>query len=118
MNWRITTSLFPHIDVPHPLNVVHNYIQKLSDGIFRIRKGAISAEHGAGRLMSRTKAKQLLDIDTYKNDMDGIYSTCISNKTLDESTRAYKLMDMIISTIDESVDIIDIIKPIYNFKSN
>ncbi len=77
-----------------------------------------SAPHGAGRLMSRKKAKQNLDLEVFKKQMEGIYSTSVSRKTLDEAPDAYKPIDEILSTIDDSVDIVDVIKPIYNFKAH
>jgi RNA-splicing ligase RtcB len=76
-----------------------------------------SAPHGAGRIMSRTKAKEILDMDEYKESMSGIYTTSINKRTLDEAPMAYKSFDDIIDDIRESVDIIDVLKPIYNFKA-
>ena len=76
-----------------------------------------SAPHGAGRIMSRTMAKKILDIETYREAMAGIYTTSVNKTTLDEAPMAYKAMDDIIDDIHESVDIIDILKPIYNFKA-
>lgn len=77
-----------------------------------------SAPHGAGRLMSRTKAKELINIEDYKASMSGIYSTCVNESTIDESPMAYKPIESIIENIKETVDIIAIIKPIYNFKAS
>lgn len=77
-----------------------------------------SAPHGAGRLMSRTKAKQSLCMDEYKSAMEGIYTTSVNEATLDEAPMAYKSLDDIIDVIRESVDVIDIMKPIYNFKAS
>ncbi len=77
-----------------------------------------SAPHGAGRLMSRTKAKESLDMKTYKKEMEGIYTTSVNESTLDEAPMAYKSLEDIIDVIRDSVDIIDIMKPIYNFKAN
>ncbi len=76
-----------------------------------------SAPHGAGRVMSRTAAKDNISLEEYVKSMEGIYSTSVNISTLDESPMAYKSLDDIISVIDETVDIIDIIKPIYNFKA-
>jgi RNA-splicing ligase RtcB len=76
-----------------------------------------SAPHGAGRLMSRSKAKKDLDIDTFKNDMAGIFSSTVNRSTLDESPRAYKSMEEIIETTKDTIKITKIIKPIYNFKA-
>lgn len=77
-----------------------------------------SAPHGAGRIMSRAKAKETLNLDDYKASMDGIFTTSISKDTLDEAPMVYKPMDEIISKIGDTVEIVDIIKPIYNFKSS
>lgn len=76
-----------------------------------------SAPHGAGRIMSRTQAKQTFDLNAYKKSMEGIYSTSINKSTLDEAPMAYKSIDNIIEDIQGCVDIIDIIKPVYNFKA-
>ncbi|MCI9079691.1 MAG: RtcB family protein [Lachnospiraceae bacterium] len=77
-----------------------------------------SAPHGAGRLMSRTKAKESLSMEEYKNVMEGIYTTSVNEATLDEAPMAYKSLDDIIDVIKESVNIIDIMKPVYNFKAS
>lgn len=77
-----------------------------------------SAPHGAGRIMSRTKAKNELNMDEYKQAMKGIYTTSVNENTLDEAPMAYKSLESIIDVIRESVDIIDIMKPIYNFKAS
>ena len=77
-----------------------------------------SAPHGAGRLMSRTAAKNNLSLDEYKEMMKGVYSTSINENTLDEAPMAYKRLEDIIDVIKESVDIIEVMKPIYNFKAS
>ena len=77
-----------------------------------------SAPHGAGRIMSRTAAKELLDLDEYRREMEGIYTTSVNEATLDEAPMAYKSLEDIIDVIGESVDIIEVLKPIYNFKAN
>lgn len=76
-----------------------------------------SAPHGAGRLYKRSKAKEILSLDEYKQTMNGIYSTSVSKSTLDESPMAYKPINSIVDNISDTVDIIDVIKPIYNFKA-
>ena len=76
-----------------------------------------SAPHGAGRLMSRAKAFHELSMEQYQSEMSGIFSTCVVPDTLDESPMAYKSMDEIISQIDPTAEIIDRIKPVYNFKA-
>ena len=77
-----------------------------------------SAPHGAGRLMSRTKAKSSLSLEEYQKRMEGVYTTSVNEKTLDEAPMAYKSIEDIIDVIRESVDIIDVMKPIYNFKAS
>ena len=76
-----------------------------------------SAPHGAGRIMSRTSAKNTLSMDEYKESMKGIYTSSVCEDTLDEAPMAYKSLDDIIDVIKESVEIIDVMKPIYNFKA-
>lgn len=76
-----------------------------------------SAPHGAGRLYSRQKAKELFSLDEFKEQMQGIYSTSIDENTLDECPMAYKSMEDIINCIDETAEILKIIHPIYNFKA-
>ena len=76
-----------------------------------------SAPHGAGRLLSRSKAKESLTVSQFKKEMKGIYTTSVNQSTLDESPMAYKNMDDIVNNIRDTVDIIDVIKPIYNFKA-
>lgn len=77
-----------------------------------------SAPHGAGRLMSRRKAKESLSMDEYKKIMEGVYTTSVNESTLDEAPMAYKSLADIIDVIKESVDVIDVMKPIYNFKAS
>jgi tRNA-splicing ligase RtcB len=77
-----------------------------------------SAPHGAGRLMSRSKAKELIDFDEYKNKMKNIYSTSVGRSTLDEAPQAYKSIDEIKNAIVNTADVIDILKPVYNFKAH
>ena len=77
-----------------------------------------SAPHGAGRIMSRTKAKETLDMDAYKKAMEGIYTTSVNEQTIDEAPMAYKSLEDIIDVIRESVDVIYVMKPIYNFKAS
>ena len=76
-----------------------------------------SAPHGAGRLMSRTKAKETLSMDDYKKAMEGIFTTSVNEQTLDEAPMAYKSLEDIIDVITESVDVVEIIRPVYNFKA-
>lgn len=77
-----------------------------------------SAPHGAGRVMSRAKAKETLNVEAYEAAMKGIYTTSVNEKTIDEAPMAYKSLEDIIDVIRESVDIVDIMKPVYNFKAS
>lgn len=77
-----------------------------------------SAPHGAGRLLSRTGARDALSMDAYEEAMRGVYTTCVSEKTLDEAPMAYKSLEDIIGVIRDSVDVIDVMKPIYNYKAS
>lgn len=76
-----------------------------------------SAPHGAGRLKSRTDAKESFSLEDFKKSMEGIYTSSVNEKTLDESPFAYKSMEKIISKIGDTVEVIDILKAIYNFKA-
>lgn len=77
-----------------------------------------SAPHGAGRIMSRMQAKETFNLDEYKESMKNIYTTSVNENTIDEAPFVYKPMQEIIDNIGDTVDIIKIIKPIYNFKAN
>lgn len=77
-----------------------------------------SAPHGAGRLMSRTAAKQEFTLIEFQEQMQGVYSSTVDISTLDECPMAYKSMDDIVRNISNTAEIIKIIKPIYNFKAN
>lgn len=67
--------------------------------------------------MSRSRAKEVISPEEYKESMKGIYTTCVSVETIDEAPMAYKSIDDIIDVIGESVNITDIMKPVYNFKA-
>ena len=77
-----------------------------------------SAPHGAGRIMSRTAAKASLDLAEYRREMAGVYSTSVSEATIDEAPMAYKSLEDILDVIEETVRVIEVLKPIYNFKAN
>ena len=77
-----------------------------------------SAPHGAGRLMSRSKAKEQISMEEYTNSMKGIYTTSVNCATIDESPMVYKPIDEIIENIQDTVKIEKIIKPIYNYKAS
>ena len=77
-----------------------------------------SAPHGAGRIMSRTEAFKRLSVEEFQTSMNGIYTTTANEQTLDEAPMVYKPMEEIVRAIAPTVDIIDIIRPIYNFKAS
>ena len=76
-----------------------------------------SAPHGAGRIMSRSQAFKTISMDDYRASMQGIYSESLSEDTKDESPMVYKPKDEIIGNIRDTVDIVNVIKPVYNFKA-
>ncbi len=135
---------FLEISKTEAFDTMHNYID--DDGIIRkgsiaahkgerviipmnMRDGCIiavgkgnaewnySAPHGAGRLYSRQDVQVLFTVEEFEKEMQGIYSTSIGSSTLDESPMAYKPMDEIVSLISPTVDIVKVIKPVYNFKA-
>jgi len=75
-----------------------------------------SAPHGAGRLFSRTKAKEQLTMEEYEKNMHNVWSTSVKKSTLDESPMAYKSIEEILKYTDDTIEVIDIIKSVYNFK--
>ncbi|MCQ2424662.1 MAG: RtcB family protein [Lachnospiraceae bacterium] len=77
-----------------------------------------SAPHGAGRVMSRATAKETLDMETYRAAMEGIYTTSVNPDTIDEAPMAYKSLEDIIDVIRDTVDVIEVMKPVYNFKAS
>lgn len=76
-----------------------------------------SAPHGAGRVMSRTQAKKAVKLEDFQASMKDVWSTSVHKSTVDESPFVYKPMEEIVSNIGDTVDIIDVIKPLYNFKA-
>lgn len=76
-----------------------------------------SAPHGAGRLMSRSAAKETFTVSEFRKQMNGIYTTSVGRSTLDECPMAYKNMEDIVNNIGPTAEIDAIIKPIYNFKA-
>ena len=77
-----------------------------------------SAPHGAGRIMSRSKARESISMESFRESMTGIYTTSVCESTIDESPMAYKSMNEIINNIKDTVDILDVLKPVYNFKAS
>ena len=143
---KMATEILKFLGVPRLVcfETVHNFID--DDGVMRkgavparkgqrilipmnMRDGCIvaigkgnedwncSAPHGAGRLMSRSEAKQRISMDEFTSSMEGIYSTTVCSATLDESPMAYKPMDEIVALIEPTATIEKIIKPVYNFKA-
>ena len=138
---------FLKIEVVEQFDTIHNYIESTDDCIIirkgsisdkkgeklaiplNMKEGVIialgkgnddwnqSAPHGAGRLLSRSEAKELLSMDDFKDDMNGINTWSVCEETLDEAPQAYKPADLIIEQVKETVDILYIAKPVYNFKS-
>lgn len=76
-----------------------------------------SAPHGAGRIMSRAQAKRQLTMDAYRKAMQGVYTTSVSEETIDEAPMAYKPLGDVLDVIGETVEILEVIKPVYNFKA-
>lgn len=133
-------------DMPDYFECIHNYIDhdsnivrkgaisaKLGEKVLipiNMRDGCVigtgkgnedwnqSAPHGAGRVMSRTKAKELVSLEEFEKAMDGIYTTSVNQSTIDESPMAYKTLDEIVENIKDTVDVLAIIKPVYNFKAS
>ena len=77
-----------------------------------------SAPHGAGRIMSRAKAMETINLEEYKKSMENIYTTSVKEETKDEAPFVYKPIEEILNNIKETVEVIEIIKPIYNFKAS
>lgn len=77
-----------------------------------------SAPHGAGRIMSRSKAKEVVSLAEFEDSMKGVYTTSVGQSTIDEAPMVYKPMEEIVANIADTVDIITIIKPIYNYKAS
>lgn len=133
-------------DMPDYFECIHNYIDhdsnivrkgaisaKLGEKVLipiNMRDGCIigtgkgnedwnqSAPHGAGRVMSRTKAKELVSLEEFEKSMDGIYTTSVNQSTIDEAPMVYKTLDEIVENIKDTVDVLAIIKPVYNFKAS
>lgn len=142
---RIVTFLGLNLEALEHFETIHNYIN-MKDHILRkgsiaaysnetvlipmnMRDGCIiakgksnadynfSAPHGAGRVMSRGEALKRIKMDDFKQAMSGIYSTTVDESTIDESPFAYKPMESILKNIKDTVEVLEIIKPVYNFKA-
>lgn len=77
-----------------------------------------SAPHGAGRMMSRGQAKRELSIEDFKEQMSSVYTTSVMESTLDEAPEAYKPAESILENIKDTVEVLHIVKPVYNFKAH
>ena len=77
-----------------------------------------SAPHGAGRVMSRARAKETLDMEAYRASMAGVYTTSVTKETIDEAPMAYKSLAEIEDAVRDAVEVVEILKPIYNFKAS
>lgn len=139
MSWEVTkeTDRFQtiHNYIEHETNIVRKGAISAKSGEkllipINMRDGCIlgigkgnedwnySAPHGAGRIMSRSKAKEIVSLEEYKESMNGIFTTSVNNSTIDESPMAYKSINEIMENIKDTVEVVDIIKPIYNFKAS
>lgn len=139
MNWSINRETVKfqtiHNYIDHDTNIVRKgaiSAQKgekvlipinMRDGcIIGIGKGNedwnCSAPHGAGRIMSRSKAKENIALEEFQKSMQGIYTTSVNQFTIDESPMAYKPIAEIVANIQDTVEILKIIKPVYNFKAS
>lgn len=142
---KIVDFLGLDYDCLYKFETVHNYIN-MNDKILRkgaisayagelvlipmnMRDGCIiargkgnplynySAPHGAGRIMSRAEAFKVINVDDFKKAMKGIYTTTSNENTIDESPFVYKPMESILNNINDTVEVLEIIKPVYNFKA-
>ncbi|MEK5205278.1 RtcB family protein [Bacillus sp. FSL R10-2789] len=136
MNWVIEdafTTIHNYIDMEHMIlrkGAISAQKDELVIVPINMRDGSIiatgkgnpdwnfSGPHGAGRLMSRSKAKELVNLEDFKQTMENVWTTSVNESTLDESPYAYKPMVEILENIQGSLEVQQIIKPLYNFKAN
>lgn len=136
MNWVIDdafTTIHNYIDMEHMIlrkGAISAQKDELVIVPINMRDGSIiatgkgnpdwnfSGPHGAGRLMSRSKAKEFVSLEDFKQTMESVWTTSVNESTLDESPYAYKPMAEILENIQDSLEIQQIIKPLYNFKAN
>ena len=103
--------------------VVYIPLNMRDGGVIAVGKGNSdwnnSAPHGAGRLMSRAKARDILSVDEFKQQMTeaNIWSSSVCEGTIDEAPGAYKPVEEILSVIGDTVDIVNTVKPVYNAKA-
>jgi len=77
-----------------------------------------TAPHGSGRVMKRSEAKKAIDLEEYRREMEGIFTTSVGKSTIDESPMAYRRMEEILDAIDPTAEVVDILSPVYNFKAS
>ena len=136
MSWTVADSFETiHNYIEHETNMVRKgaISAKLNEKLLipiNMRDGCIlgmgkgnddwnqSAPHGAGRLMSRTQARQVVNFNEYQDSMKDIFTTSVNNETLDEAPMVYKPIEDIINNIGDTVDILKVLKPVYNFKAS
>jgi len=97
-----------------PFNMAYGTLIGIGKGN---RDWNFSAPHGAGRRISRKRARKELSVKEFRKAMGGIYSTCVGKKTIDESPMAYKDAEEVLKYLDETVEVVEIVKPVYNFKA-
>nr|DAL61239.1 MAG TPA_asm: tRNA-splicing ligase RtcB [Caudoviricetes sp.] len=108
-------AAYKGVKVIIPINMAEGSIIGIGKGCAEMN---YSAPHGAGRMLSRIKAKENLNIEEFKASMVDVWSSCVNKDTLDESPMAYKSLKDIVPNIKDTVDIVEVIKPIYNFKAS
>lgn len=108
-------AAYKGVKVIIPINMAEGSIIGIGKGCAEMN---YSAPHGAGRMLSRIKAKENLNIEEFKASMGDVWSSCVNKDTLDESPMAYKSLKDIVPNIKDTVDIVEVIKPIYNFKAS
>lgn len=77
-----------------------------------------TAPHGSGRVLRRSEAKELITLDEFKAEMEGVFTTSVNESTIDESPMAYRRVDEILNTIDPTAEVVERILPVYNFKAS
>jgi len=136
MNWKIEnqfTTIHNYIDMEHMILRKGAISARKGEKVIiplNMRDGSIlaygkgnddwnqSAPHGAGRLMSRSKARKQIRLEDFQASMKGVWSSSVNDSTLDESPFAYKPMEEILKHTKDTIEIAEIIKPLYNFKAN
>lgn len=126
-------TIHNYIDLPHQILRKGSISAQLGEKVIipiNMRDGSIiavgkgnpdwnySAPHGAGRLLSRSAAKESLTLEAFQDTMKGIYTTSVGANTLDEAPMAYKTLDHILGSTTETIDVLEVIRPVYNFKAS